>query len=274
MADFDWDSLLGGFSSEMPTDWLSAVAGGADLSNMVLDTATGQLVDIASLSPEDLTDLDGEGLTGGGSGQLNLGPSSTSTSDHLRSLQADPNTPGSEPFDWNAMADPSASIASADDNGWGKALAQGLSNALSGAGGGLKGLMGDPSGGGPTPGGAGGLAGGQPSLMGDPGLVGDPGRLSGGAPSVLGDLMGPPSGGGLQSLLHPGSQDAVGAQYTATAGVPRSPLTMQSAIDPGPAPRPFTPLALPTAGGPLPMAGQAPMPRLSGLQRLLSERLG
>lgn len=249
--------------------WLDALANlgadAGDLGNMVLDTVTGELVDISTLSPQDLADLDAEGLTGGGSGQFNLGPSSTSTSDHLRSLQADPTTPGSEPFNWDAMADPSASIASAGGGSdWAKAIAQGLGNALGGLGSGLKGLGGLAA---PAPGGSlPGLSG-----MGTASTPSAPGLPSAGG---IGGLSLPDAGsvGGLASLGRPGMQDPISAALM--QGQARmSPFAMQTPIDPGPAPRPFTPLALPTAGAGVPMA-QAPIQRLSGLQRLALERLG
>jgi hypothetical protein len=231
-----------------------ADAGGGD---WFFDTATGELVTADQM--QQIMDLD---LSGSGSGPLgsdftgalDTSPISTSTSDMLRSIEgSSPGTtaPGREPFDWNAMADPSASIASAGSSDWTKALAQGLSNALGGLSGGLKGLQGDGSGGVPSGG----------SL---------PGMLGGGSPNVLGDL----GGGGLQGLLRAGDQGPIGAAYSETTPNPSAKYTMQSPIDAGPAPRPFTPLALPTAGGGVPMAGQSSAPRMSGLQRLLLEKLG
>jgi hypothetical protein len=48
---------------------------------------------------------------------------------------------------------------------------------------------------------------------------------------------------------------------------------LQAPIDAGPTPRPFTPLVIPPGPGGVGMA-QAPAPRMSGLQRLMLERLG
>src|SRR6185295_19820407 len=137
----DLGDLLGfdDFGGDTNWDWLDELTNlGFDagvLGNVVLDTETGQLVDIATLSPQDLAELDMSGSGSGpvgdapSTGALDTSPISRSTSDQLRSLEGSPTTwtPGSEPFDPSAMADPSASIASAEDgsSGWGKALAQG-----------------------------------------------------------------------------------------------------------------------------------------------------
>ncbi len=291
MADGDWNW-------EDLTNLFGDVAG--DLSNMVLDTQTGQLVDIATLSPQDLADLDMSGSPSGSDPSESFGPSApgrgapggptgTSLSDQIRSEMADPNymPPGSEPFDPNAMADPSASIASADalnGNGWMKALAQGLGNALGGLGGSLKGLPGlgaDTGGGLRAPNVPGMMSASVPGFDGAPTMGAIPSGAGGSG------LLGTPDGGGLAGLGGLGRlQDAPGAAavqgspalQAAVAALLRDQasanrLPSQGPIDAGPAPPKFSPLMLPVAG-PAPAMAQAPQPRMSGLQRLALERLG
>jgi len=233
-----------------------------DLGDLFLDTETGQFIDPSMVDPADLIgDF-------GGLPEANVpgGPTGTSLSDQLRSREVDPYTEGSEDFDWAAMADPSASIASADD-GWAKAIAQGLGSALGGLGKGLTGLGGLPVG----DGGLGGLGGGAG------------GGLGGGGGSVPG-LQGPVDVPGLPGLIRAGQQEPLGAErvrgqadaaLASLTPAQRAALGMTPPIDRGPDPVKFTPLQIPTASGaPVPMAGVAPAPRLSGLQRLISERLG
>ena len=223
-----------------------------DLGDLFLDTETGQFVDPSMVDPADLIgDF-------GGLPEANVpgGPTGTSLSDQLRSREVDPYTEGSEDFDWAAMADPSASIASAD-GGWGKAIAQGLGSALGGLGKGLTGLGGAPVG----DGGLGGLGGGG-------------GVMGGGGGSVPG-LQGPVDVPGLPGLIRAGQQEPIGAAYTSVTPTPRAQFGMQAPVDPGREPVRFTPLQIPTASGaPVPMAGVGSTPRLSGLQRLALERLG
>ena len=101
-------------------DWSALAGAGDDFGDMVLDTFTGEMVDASSVDPNEIANVQAPNVSGG--------PTGTSLSDQLRSRAVDPTTPGTEPFDWNAMADPSASIASAGGGvgDWLKALAQGL----------------------------------------------------------------------------------------------------------------------------------------------------
>jgi len=255
--------------------WLDALANtgfdAGDLGDfMYFDTDTGQFVDASMVDPASVTDLD---LSGSGSGPIDFGgtggaldtsPISTSTSDQLRSLQADASTPGSEPFNAANMADPSASIASADDgSGLGKyikALAGGLGSALTGAGGGLSGLAGGNAG-------MGALTG----LPGIPGLT-NASLERAGTPGMGGmtDAGGLP---GLQGLVRPAMQDPVSAALMRLQADPGARLGLQAPVDAGPPPVKFTPLQVPGAASP-PMAGAVPQPRMSGLQRLMAERMG
>ena len=215
---------------------------------------------------------------------------------------------GPQNYDWDAAAagetgagyaTPEQVAATAPFNAssgsdWGKAIAQGLSNALGGLGGGLSSL------GSPSAGGGGGLAGGTPlpAMMSGAG-----GGVGGGGIGVPG-LQGPVDVPGLQGLIRPDMQGAMPGiglpRGQAEAGIgmgapaqaafaqvspaqaafaqlspeQRAALGMQAPIDRGPDPVKFTPLQMPVPGGAMPMAGAAPAQRLSGLQRLALERLG
>ena len=233
--------------------WLDAIANtgfdAGDLDSLYFNTDTGQFVDSSMVDPASVTDLASS-------------PISTSTSDQLRSLEADPNTPGSEPFDPANMADPSASIASASGLGSGiKALAGGLADALKpagGQGGGLAGLANA---------GIGALTG----LPGIPGLT-NASLDRAGTPGMGGmtDAGGLP---GLQGLVRPAMQDPVTAALMRLQADPGARLGLQAPVDAGPPPVKFTPLQVPGAASP-PMAGAVPQPRMSGLQRLMAERMG
>jgi len=284
------------FGGDTDWSWLDELANlgfdAGDLGNLVLDTETGQLVDIATLSPQDLAELDMAGSPAGVDplgermsppvANVPGGPSGTSLSDQLRSRAADPITQGTEDFDPSAMADPSASIASAEQPGVGSA--KGLSDWLAGLGAPYKGLAGlgaDPGGGLRLPGlggmmspetapliGArseGGPSGGaSPALLGVPSVgVPDLGAVSGGGLPNLGPAsrLGDPSG--LADVL----------RVAATGGFGGGAIPMQGPIDAGPIPPKFQPLVLPNSP---PMAGGAApgAPPMSGLQRLLQERRG
>ena len=116
LLDFDFsggsgDIDLGG------GDWTAALnLGDFGTADLVLDTVTGEMVDASSVDPNEIANVQAPNVSGG--------PTGTSLSDQLRSRAVDPTTPGSERFDWNAMADPSASIASAGGgvSDWLKAL--------------------------------------------------------------------------------------------------------------------------------------------------------
>jgi len=249
--------------------WLDTIANtgfdAGDLDSLYFNTDTGQFVDSSMVDMSQVQDLNAaSGMSGTDPGPLLPSAISTSTSDQLRSLEADPNTPGSEPFNAANMADPSASIASADDgSGLGKyikALAGGLGSALTGAGGGLSGLAGGNAG-------MGALTG----LPGIPGLT-NASLERAGTPGMGGmtDAGGLP---GLQGLVRPGMQDPVTAALMRLQADPGAKLGLQAPVDPGPPPVKFTPLQVPVAGQAPPMAS-APQPRMSGLQRLAMERMG
>jgi len=250
--------------------WLDAIANtgfdAGDLGgDLFFNTDTGEFLDASMVDPASVTDLDLSGsgsgpIDFGGTGALDTSPVSTSTSDQLRSLQADASTPGTEPFNAANMADPSASIASASGLGSGeaKALASGLADAFKPAAGGLAGLANA---------GIGALTG----LPGIPGLT-NASLDRAGTPGMGGmtDAGGLP---GLQGLVRPGMQDPVTAALMRLQADPGARLGLQAPVDPGPPPVKFTPLQMPVTG-PMPTMAGAPAPRMSGLQRLALERMG
>ncbi len=245
---------------------------GGDSTEWFVDSATGELVTAEQAAQLADLDLSGSGsgpLGGDFTGSLDTTPSSGSTSDMLRSLQADPSAPGRESFDWAKMADPSASIASAGNTDWMKALAQGLKSGMGllGAGSGAGGLAGLANGGGGAMPSMPGLMGAGDSRVSAP-LGMDMARVgaAGGA-----DVPAGGSGGGLGGL---GMQGGISALLSHLQADPGTRLGLQAPVDAGPTPRPFTPLVIPTAGpvgGPM---AQASSPRISGLQKLLMERFG
>jgi len=272
----DLGDLLGFDFAAPDPDWLDALSGlGApgDLGDfMYFDTDAGVFVDGSTVDPSQVVDMYGSpsGVDpndpSAASAAPNAfgGPSGTSLSDQVRSRAADSMTDGTQPFDAANMADPSASIASADDSGLGKyikALAGGLGSALTGAGGGLSGLAGGNAG-------IGALTG----LPGIPGLTAA-GLDRAGTPGMGGmtDAGGLP---GLQGLVRPGMQDPVTAALMRLQADPGARLGLQAPVDPGPPPVKFTPLQVPVAGPVPPMAGAVPQPRMSGLQKLMAERMG
>jgi hypothetical protein len=107
----------------------------------------------------------------------------------------------------------------------------------------------------------------------------DPGGVSGGGGGVLGM-----QGGGFSTPLAAdagagvsggelGMQGGINAILSRLQADPGASVALQAPIDPGPVPMlPFTPLVLPAPSGAAPTA--PPPPRMSGLQRLMLERLG
>ena len=299
-GDWDWANELANFGSDV-----------GDVGEWFLDSVTGEVVnaaDMESILGEGLGDFDQDfgdapldfdpALDMGDFGDLPLAdsPISRSTSDMLRSMEGAPEgtmAPGREKFDWTKMADPTASIASAGGPNWAKLLAQGLQAGLGALGSGLGGRAG--AGGGDD--GREARAG-LPSL---PGMMGAPdvrisapdaadwarvsapgaadvprvGGLESFTPQLGGlDALGVPRLGGPGGLDRPGMQEGINAILARLqAADPGARLGLQGPIDPGPIPRPFTPLVIPTTPGGAPMA-QGAGPRMSGLQRLLLERLG
>jgi len=255
---------------------------GGTFGDIFFDTDTGTFLDASQVDPSMVMDLD---MSGSGSGPVGevFGPQN---------------------YDWDAAAagetgagyaTPEQVAATAPFNAssgsdWGKALAQGLSKALGGLGGGLSSL------GSPGAGGGGGLVGGTPM----PAMMSGAGGGGGGGGISVPGLQGPVDVPGLQGLVRPGMQEALGGatgmprglgdvgaslggapQFSAAQAAfaqlspeQRAALGMQAPIDRGPDPVKFTPLQMPVPGGAMPMAGAAPAPRLSGLQRLALERLG
>ncbi len=214
---------------------------------MVLDTVTGQLVDASTIDASEIGDYNPDLDM---SQAAPVGPSSVSgsKSDYLRSLEA-------------------ASIASTTD--WGALAAKGLGALLKGIGGGAGAARALGAGAGE------GLGALPPGV----GLMSAP-SLGGGASMAAGGGYG--GGGGLQGLLGGGSMAGSGMGSPGEAEGVRALLSrlqaeqqrsaMQAPI-PMEAPVKFTPLSIP--GAAVPMAGQAAAPqRMSGLQKLLTERMG
>jgi hypothetical protein len=231
-----------------------------------LDQETGDLVSgdemraIMSGSPSgvDPSDFGDSAPVGNVSG----GPTGTSLSDQLRSRAADSMTQGTEPFNWDAMADPSASIASAGGTDWTKALMaglKGLSGLMSGGGAGgglLKGLTDTGGGGGVgTTGLPGIMSAGTPQVggVGAPDIAravsnltppGVPGLDITRPTSVAGaDLMRAPSAPGL------GMQDPVSAALMRLQAEGGGRVGLQGAIDPGTIADKFNPIVMPFSPG-------------------------
>jgi hypothetical protein len=272
-ADSGGDAVLD-YGTDAVFDYGADLGDFGDVGEWYLDTATGDLVSADEMQA--IMDLD---LSGSGSGPVGdvLGPQN---------------------YDWDAasLGEPGAGFATPDQiaatapynassglglGDWAKALAQGLSKALGSLGGGL---------GGPGAGGGAG-GGGLPMSGGLGGMMSGDAGVGGGGGGVPG-MQGPQDVSGLQGLVRPGTQEALAALQRGDVGAAlqrgqaeaalaqmtpaqRAQLGMQSPIDRGPDPVKFTPLAMPTQGGPMPMAGSAPpAQRLSGLQRLALEKLG
>lgn len=260
-----WGNDFGDSSDFDPgvVDW-GALQGLTDAvgPDLVLDTVTGQLVDASTIDPAEIADY---GATEPGFEQP-ASPASPSKSDFLRSREDDRSTPGTETFDPNAMADPSASIASATSSPWLKSLAQGLGNLLPGTGTakGLTSLVGQGEGG-VSPGPGVGLMSSSTPGGGAPLTAGSGFGGQGGLASL--------AGMGLSAAPQFGGQDGLSAALSHLQADPGTRIPMQGAIDAGPPPVKFTPLQMPGPGGGVPMAAQ-PVPRLTGLQALLQERRG
>jgi hypothetical protein len=195
---------------------------------------------------------------------------STSLSDQIRSREADPYTAGTEPFDYNAMADPTASIESAGGgSNWLKDLAgllkagSGLAGSLGHPSSALAGLM-HPSTGMPNP----YSGGGRGELLGGGGLGGGGGAGAGRAD--ISGLSGVPALGAIPTVGDTGA-GAISAQNPMAQGQPGyAPSPQQSALASLSAAggSPFTPLYMPA-----PTPGNivvTPQQRVSGLQRLMT----
>jgi hypothetical protein len=283
-----------------PNAWTDLLANfGLDSgSEMLFDTLTGQWVDAAGIDPsliDDAMGLFGDSTDFGDSadvGNVSGGPSGTSLSDTLRSRAADSQTEGTEAFDPSRMADPSASIASAQEGSgsdWMKALAKGLAGMLPAATRGLSGLL-QQSPTGPLGGGSGvgmmsapGLSG---LASGGGGMVGAGSYGTSSAPNVgglsslasglgAGGSISEPTMGtlGLSGSMRPDEQSPIQAVLSRLQAEAQR-VGLQGPVDPGKEPVRFTPLTIQLDGARPIQATQGGQPPLTGLQRLALERRG
>lgn len=285
LDDFDWDGFLGGLA-----DWDFG-----DIGEMFLDSETGDFV-----TADQIQDIMDPMVVEEFGHVDDLGPSGFDFSEHVDDLG---------PIDWGHVDDlgPS-SWDHVDDLGpvqgsdgmpdWLKQLGKGAAGLLSGLGGTGRGLLSGLDGGGGVPsGGSGGAAmmgaqsGGSLPTSGvsiggpTPGLMGLSGLMEARIPSVGGsegasisrvDLSG---GGASIPRVDGGDSSGLGIPGLSNQGAlyQRDPITgamvpVSSSVAPlerGAIPE-FRPIQVPM-GGPMPMAQQAPAPRMSGLQRLLME---